>query len=57
MVELLGLGLILFGGLWIFNPANPLPNEKENLKIIKKRLQGEGGATYLNLWGKEKVEK
>ena len=57
MAELCGLFLICICGLWMFNPANELPDEKENLKRLQARLQGEGGRTYLNLWGKEKVEK
>jgi len=45
MVELAGILLILFSAAVLFNPGNPVPDDLENLKIIKEKMQNS------RLWG------
>lgn len=39
MAELIGLFLIVVCGAFMLNPANPVPDDAENLKHLKKKLQ------------------
>lgn len=39
MAFFIGATLFLVCGLYMLNPANPVPNDKENLDIVKEKLK------------------